>query len=321
MANYLAVDSGGTKVLAILYDEDFRPKVISRVGSFRLNTTSSELVARNMEQIKQELGLSPGAMIDMLTGIVYPEFIEFLQKNYTIKAFDPCGETSAGLCAAGIFGDGLLALSGTGSNTGAHYNGNSFFAGGYGAAVCDIGSGYWIAREAMCAAIADFEGYGEETLLSDLIAEHFGKTKPEMVAAIFSNYARPEIPPVTQVAACAPLVSKAASAGDRIAQDILIRAGQFLGWQSTALIRRQNIPDQVPITISGSVWHSHRLFFDTFADCIRTQSPDRPILIPEFEPIIGLLIRHYYKQYGKFDEQDRSFFRETYPQYLSGLHL
>ena len=55
MANFLAVDSGGTKVLAILYDEDFIPKAISRVGSFRTDTTPADLIRRNMEQMQAEL--------------------------------------------------------------------------------------------------------------------------------------------------------------------------------------------------------------------------------------------------------------------------
>ena len=64
MANHLAIDSGGTKVLGILYDDDFTPKAISRVGSFRTNTTSPELVRHNMEQMRRELGLIPGTVID-----------------------------------------------------------------------------------------------------------------------------------------------------------------------------------------------------------------------------------------------------------------
>ena len=70
MANHLAIDSGGTKVLGILYDDDFTPKAISRVGSFCTNTTSPELVRHNMEQMQKELGLVPGTVIDSVNGIV-----------------------------------------------------------------------------------------------------------------------------------------------------------------------------------------------------------------------------------------------------------
>lgn len=321
MATYLAVDSGGTKVLAVLYNEDFHPIAISRVGSFRLNTTSPKLVAQNMEQLRRDLGITPDTVIDQVTGIVYPEFVEYLKQHCILKSVDRSGELEAGLHAAGIYGDGLMALSGTGSNAAALYNGKVYFAGGYGASVSDVGSGYWIAREAMMAATADFEGYGDETQLTGLIASHFGYAKQDLAAAIFSIYDKPDIPPVTQVAACAPLVSAAAYSGDRIARNILTRAGEFLAKQATALIRKHHMPDDMPMTISGSVWRSDRLLFDTFSEHIHAQSPHRPIIIPEFEPIIGVMIRHHRILNGKFDEQDLAAFRKLYPQYQYGLRF
>ena len=321
MANYLAMDSGGTKVLAILYDEDFRPKAISRVGSFRANTTSPELVRRNMMQLQQELGLLPGTVIDRFIGIIYTEFVDFLEKTCTIKEIDRIGELEAGLHAAGIFGNGLMTLSGTGSNVGALYNGQIHFAGGYGASVSDAGSGYWMAREAMNAAIADYEGFGEETQLTELIAQHFGYPKEEFKTAIFSIYENTDFSPVAQVASCAPLVSRAAKTGDRIACDILKRTGEILGRQAVALIRKNGFPDDMPMTISGSVWRSDRVLFDTFADTIHAQSPGRPIMIPEFEPILGVMTKHYLDLHGHFKEEDRALFRELYPQYAFGLQL
>ena len=63
----LAVDSGGTKVLAILYDQDFRPIRVCRVGSTRSNTTSADLVERNIRQLVDSLQLE-GKHLDCLHG-------------------------------------------------------------------------------------------------------------------------------------------------------------------------------------------------------------------------------------------------------------
>jgi len=321
MANHLAIDSGGTKVLGILYDDDFTPKAISRVGSFRTNTTSPELVRHNMEQMQRELGLTPGTVIDSVSGTVYQEFVEFLQKTCTIRQVDACGELEAGLYAACIFGEGMMTLSGTGSNVGALYKGQLYFAGGYGASVSDAGSGYWIARDAMNAAIADDSGYGDPTMLTGLIAAHFGFPKDRFHDAVFSIYSNMDFSPVAQVASCAPLVSQAAAAGDPIACEILKQAGQILGKQAVALIRKKQLPDDLPMTVSGSVWRSHRILFDAFADCIRAQSPNRPICIPEFEPIMGIMIRHYHKLHGKFDENARQLLKDLYPQYSFEMQI
>ena len=111
MKNYLAVDSGGSKVLAILYDEDFRPIRTCRVGSMRANTTSAALVRRNVDTLIENLGLA-GMEIDCLTGIVDGGLPERLRSMGTvIRSAYGCGELEAGLSAAEIFGDALMALS------------------------------------------------------------------------------------------------------------------------------------------------------------------------------------------------------------------
>ena len=321
MANHLAIDSGGSTVLGILYDDNFTPKAVSRVGSFRANTTPPELVRQNMKQMQQELGLVPGTVIDSVNGIAYPTFVEFLRKTCEIKHVDRFGELDIGLHAACIFGDGMMALSGTGSCVSAYYQEQVYSVGAYGAIVSDVGSGYWIARDALNAAIADDSGYGEPTLLTELIATHLGFPKERFRDAIFSIYRNTVSSPVAQVASCAPLVSKAAAAGDRVACEILRQAGLILGRQAVALIRKNQLPDDLPITVSGSVWRSHRIFFDAFADCIHAQSPDRPIRIPEFEPIIGVMIHHYRRRHGCFDEEARQLFKTLYPQYRFEMQI
>lgn len=321
MANHLAIDSGGTKVLGILYDENFVPKAISRVGSFRTNTTSPELVRHNMERMQKELGLLPGTVIDSVSGTIYAEFIKFLQRTCEIRQVNSFGELEAGLHAACIFGEGMMTLSGTGSNVGAYYQGQILFAGGYGAAVSDAGSGYWLARDAMNAAIADDSGYGDPTMLTGLIAAHFGFPRERFHDAVFSIYDNTDFSPVAQVASCAPLVSQAASAGDSIASKILKQTGLILGQQAVALIRKNRLPDNLPMTISGSVWRSHRILFDAFADCIRAQSPSRPICIPEFEPIIGIMIYHYRKMHGCFDQEAYQLLKTLYPQYRFEMQI
>lgn len=319
MKNYLAIDSGGTKVLAVLYNEEFRPVKTVRVGSCRGNTTSDEMVAYHMEQFVKELGLARGTVIECVTGVADAVLMDYLTEYYQILETDMVGELTAGLAAAGLFGDSLMALSGTGAQLSANYQGEFYVAGAYGAAISDLGSGYWIGRTAMEAGIADFEGYGERTLLTDLIAQKYGGSRETFRDAVFEIYASTEHSPASQVASCAGLVSEAARQGDRCAVNILETAGKSLGIQMTALIRTYHLPDELPLTISGSVWRSERILFDSFAACIREQCADRPIVIPPFEPIIGLIIRHYQKMMGEYTAKDRERFEAWYPQFRFSL--
>ena len=322
MKQYLAVDSGGTKVLAVLYNEDFEPVRVARVGSFRDNTTPPELVRRNMNTLLERLGLDRGGVLDGITGLIDHAFYEQLREKCILRRTDHCGEMEAGLHAAEIFGDGLLALSGTGATMFGTCGGKNCYADAYGAAVSDIGSGYWMGREILNAAIRDFEGWGEETLLTELVCRHFGfgkdtpeETRKHLNSAIFSIYGRHDYSPSACVASCAPLATEAADRGDPTALEILRETGKVLGIMMTSMIRKHGIPDDLPMTISGSVWRGHRSLFDTFSACVHDQSPSRPLLIPEFEPILGVMIRHWRQQYGKFDRADKARLAELYPEF------
>ncbi len=317
MHKYLAVDSGGTKVAAILYDDSFRPLKTARAGSMRQNTTSQNLIDSNVESLFSQLGITPDTEIAKVSGIYDGYLLNRLSEYCTVGSSESYGELGLGLYAAGIFGDGILSLSGTGSTTFAKFKGKTYILGGYGAAVSDEGSGYWMSRIALDCAIKSYEGRGEKTLLEDLITEHFGRS--DLRDAIFSIYSAPDKSPAACVASCAPVVEKAAYAGDRIALKIIEDTGRSLGEQLLALMRINNIPNTLPVTISGSVWRGHPLMFANFKNTVTEKDSGINIIVPEFEPIVGSVIGHYYAENGKFEESDREFFRTNYSEYLFNI--
>lgn len=318
MKNYLAVDSGGTKVLAVLYDEEFRPIKSYRTGSMRGNTTSAELIRRSIDALIDNLGLA-GAHLDHVTGIVDGGLLERIKAaGAKIDSMSGCGELEAGLSAAEIFGDALMALSGTGATLFAQYRGCGYTVGGYGASVSDEGSGYWMARNAFGAAIKDAEGRGPKTMLTDLIAEQLGRPG-DLRSAIFHIYGQTAMSPVACVASCAPLVSMAADADDGIALSILRDTGRVLGEQLLSLVRQYNLPKDLPVTISGSVWRSHRALFDEFTSVLREAGVERDVTVPAFEPIAGVIIRHYHNLYGEFGAAEHERFMGLYKDFLFSL--
>ncbi len=316
---YMAIDSGGSKVAAILYDENFKLLARARTGSMRSNTTSKELIEQNVRQLFEQLGLREGDPegIELVSGIPDGDVYKRLCEKIFVKGVDWLGELELGLYAAEIFDDGILALSGTGCTLFSQYEGKIGILGGYGAAVADEGSGYWIGRHAVQAAIKADEGRGEDTLLLDLIRDQLGRDK--LQDGIFAIYGKKDISPVACVASFAPLTTKAANMGDRVAQDILIAAGEVVGQQLNALCRREELPDELPVTISGSVWRGNDAMFERFCQVVREHTPDREIRVPCFEPIVGSVIWHYYKKNGKFDASDRAFFEKEYADYLFDL--
>jgi N-acetylglucosamine kinase-like BadF-type ATPase len=301
----LALDCGGSKVQAVLYDAAFRPIRTARSGSLRGNTTSPELAAAHARDLLEGLGLKKGDVLERICGISDGgAFHKLLRESgITVLQCEGCGELQAGLSAGGITGDGYLALSGTGATLFARYRGNTYGLGGYGAAVSDEGSGYYMGRLAFDAAIRDAEGRGPRTLLTDLIGERLGSGRACFRGGVFSIYSQNEHSPVAYVASCAPLVSRAAKMGDEIAVSILEKTGYALADQLLALQRLEDLPNDLPVTLSGSVWRSDRRLYDRFCATLREGGMTGEIKPPAFEPIVGVILDHYRRGKGEPDAE------------------
>lgn len=315
MKYYLALDSGGTKAAAILYNEEQERISVCTAGSMRSNTHNAELVDMHLNELAEGLQLY-NKTLEEVNGTYEMSVIEKLGRICTVKNAYVSGELEMGLAAAGIFGDGLLSLCGTGATSFARLNGKKTFTGGYGAAVADEGSGYYIGRSAFIAAIRDKEGRGEHTSLTDIIPKKLGYSgREELQQAIFSIYTKPNVSPVTQVAGFVPAVISAASEGDTVSVGILKEAGRLAGEQMRYLIQSNNISDDVPLTISGSIWRNNPLFIAEFKKIICGQCETRKVIIPVIEPILGVLAQNKRKQTGRFDEKDAQILARRYPEF------
>ena len=315
MKYHLAVDSGGTKVLAILYDEAFRPLRVCRTGSTRRTSTPKQVIQHNVTKLIDTLELR-GITISTLCGGCDTDLYQALCSVCTIERRLPFGELSAGLAAAECFADGYLALAGTGATIFCRHQGKEFAVGGFGSIISDEGSGYWIAREAFGAAIRSQEGWGKHTLLQTLIPEHLSESPKEFRQAIYTVYNKPDTSAVTCVADCAPLVTQAAEMGDAIALEILTRAGRLLALQLAALQKQNSLPKDLPVTISGSVWLGHEILFSEFRRVLDEKGMGSQIIAPTFQPIVGIILCHYFADHRTYTPADAARFRELYQNYL-----
>ncbi|MBQ7921412.1 MAG: hypothetical protein IJ325_02395 [Clostridia bacterium] len=319
MERYLSVDSGGTKVAAILYDENFSPVKTARVGSMRETTVKPEMIRQHVEELIEQLGIQKGMVLKKVAGASYGDIPmkERLRSLCTIEKEEYTGEFDVGLYAAGIFNGGILVLSGTGSDVFGKYNGIGGMIGGYGSLISDEGSGYWMSRMACEYAIRDYEGRGEKTLLTEMILEH--RKEKEMHKALGGLYHVPNTAPTTAIASLSILVEKAALAGDAVALRIIDAAAESMASQTIAMIKLYGYPAETPITISGSAWKTPGMY-SKFEKIMREYDPDLNIILPEFEPIMGPIIKDYYDKFGKFDDEAKAKFKKEYPQYIFSIN-
>lgn len=102
---------------------------------------------------------------------------------------------------------------------------------GWGHVMGDAGSGYWIGREALDAAMRAYDGRGPATALTEVAERLF----PRLDAAYMDLLTNPDR--VRVVASLSPDVFDMA-ASDRIAAEILVRAGQEIAHAAATAVRR-----------------------------------------------------------------------------------
>mgnify|MGYP002409547080 CR=1 FL=1 len=288
MSRILSVDGGGTKLSAVLFDDEFRLLGRGMSGGVNINHTSLENSRANVVDCLEQVfaGFPPPAHIDKLyvvfvgpVNILYEE----LKKYSTLGEVLPLHEAKAGLLAGAMMEEGILALSGTGSDifyVRKEKELNSI-VGAWGPILGDQGSGTWIGQKALRAVVAAIEGWGEPTLIHELIRREWELVKDnDMVRIIHRNVA-----PFRKAASVAPLVGEAAKAGDELALKILRKAGLIMAVQTDCLIRRQEIPEEFrQVVCCGGAWKAHPILF-----CERLQKlhPGFTINKPWFEHVIA----------------------------------
>lgn len=184
---------------------------------------------------------------------------------------------------------GVVLISGIGAiSFGINRRGERRRASGWGHKVGDEGSGYDIAATAIKAALKAHDGREEATLLVPLFKEYLGlDSMEEIMEEIHFSLGRVEI------AALASVVFRAAKERDRVAQRILIRAGDELGQTINAVITGLGLTDEeISIPLVGQVLEEEgkELLIDVIKEKVLNVAPRAKIVEPQFEPAIGAAI-------------------------------
>jgi glucosamine kinase len=155
--------------------------------------------------------------------------------------------------AAGTTADrGIVVVAGTGAVIGEVTAGKlTRYVDGDGWLVGDDGSGFWLGREAVRAALAAFAGRGPATALADPVCAALG-ARPDRDSLICAVYARgpAALPPL------APLVTGAAD--DPVADAIMQRAAECL-LAGVASLTPREAGHTVAVLGGGVLVHSGRI--------------------------------------------------------------
>lgn len=307
----IGVDGGGTKTSAVIADMQGNIVAEATTGPTNPNIVSAE----ELELIFQKLFLSlenkhPGIFRDVtalfagVSGVgntvnknnlykllqrLLPENIDIQVEMDTINAL-----------YSGTYGlSGIVHISGTGSITyGMNSSGDQERVGGWGYLFGDEGSGYDIGRQGLIAALKYFDGRDTETILLQMIYDHFSARHPqELIQKIYSKTS-----PKNEVSPLSKIVFQAYGKGDTIAATILKGAAKEIAVSiKTLYLKLFESDEEVYVVLCGGVFSEKEIMPEMVKKEL-SQTEGVQLILPKISPVRGSVVGAYRMKQIKMNE-------------------
>ncbi len=312
--NFVCIDGGGTKLNAIWFDENMHELGTARAKG--INSTVSPKAECQKQMRECFLSLFGGNMPKVLDKLYVTfgdgkEFASCLPEGMELKEIVGIGEGKGALLAGRGMTKGIAIVSGTGSD--ALYDDGKIHdaVGGVGAILGDQGSGVWMARQAVQNAVKYSQGWGEKTILTDMLKEKLGLEKGFPQSLVKYLYDTPA--PFQTLGKLLPMVAEAAKMGDEPCISAFIRGGQALAKQTIALIRKY--PDfGKHIVTCGGAWKAYQPMFDEYKKELQKVFPEIEVHRPWFEHVIAGPMKYLLDE-GYSPEEAREKLFAAFPAY------
>jgi N-acetylglucosamine kinase-like BadF-type ATPase len=293
----VGVDSGGTKTIACAVTLDGQIKGIGYGGPTNaIFVSESDAIYAMREAVAAALGVTSSEP-DVVSEVqsIYLSSPGFSTDAAERALRDLCpeallkveGDAPAVFRAAIPSGDGIVALSGTGSFAAGIWRGKWLTNGGWGPLLGDEGSGYWIGLEALRAVALAAEQRGPETSLQSIFRRALRYSFDEELRRFVyrKNLNRQRIAGLTI------LVAQAAREGDAVAKSILTRAGQELSALAANLANRFQIGGaEVTVSLLGGVARNDATVVASFKEAVEHAIPGARYVAPRLEPWAGAVL-------------------------------
>jgi N-acetylglucosamine kinase-like BadF-type ATPase len=296
----IGVDGGGTKTSAILVGLDGTvlaeaaggPTNLATVGAVKASQVLLDLILECCEKAQAEpsmmqnlvLGLAgagrPAARTDLSDKLIALGTKRKIQlKNIVVET-----DARIALEAAFAGGPGIAVIAGTGSIALYHTEDGKYLrAGGWGHLVGDEGSGYAIGRDGLTAALRQFDGRGEKTLLAKKALQHYGVAAlDDLIPKLYQDHA--------DIASFAPFVFEAAVERDRLAHLILVKNAGDLAEHVRVLTMESRPKHKLPVCLMGGLLAAENVYSKLVKEKITGSLPQVLILKPKFPAAFGAAI-------------------------------
>jgi N-acetylglucosamine kinase-like BadF-type ATPase len=255
----LGIDVGGSKTVCLLADELGTVMTEVRGPGANLQAAGELQVEKIVHRVMEEALVDrepPAAICLGIAGVdrdddarVVSSIMRRISRGSRVVVVN---DALIALVAAAGDSPGIVIVAGTGSIAyGRNARGMAARAGGWGHMIGDEGSGYWIGRQALAAAVREVDGRGPRTTLTEDVLAHFGV--PDAAGLVSIVYNR-EVPRAN-VATLGPIVQRARDRGDAVATQILEHAADELSLAAASVAARLEMRgDAFPFVLAGSMF-------------------------------------------------------------------
>jgi glucosamine kinase len=294
---FLAIDAGGTKTSCVLADET---RILGRAstGSIKLMRVGEAEASARLRAMLAEVSLAGGVGLAEVTrtciglaGVTIAAVREWAVREIADVVSGElllCGDEEIALDGAFKGGPGILVIAGTGSNCiGRAADGTIYNVGGWGPALGDEGSGFWIGQEALRAGFWA-KDRGVPTDLLGAIGEFW------QLESLGEIVEKANERPSPDFAALAPVVVQCAENGDELAAAVLERAGAELAEQVALValkMQESGGDERVSVAYTGSVIARIARVRQAMVDALKKTAPHVTVMEEEADSVEGALWR------------------------------
>ena len=292
---FLGLDGGGTKTRCVIGDAtsilgsgSSASCKVQRVGE----ACAQDALAAAIHEACVQAGVSPRQITRTCAGVTgagRPEIAETMRRLLTGilgGEIEVIGDVEIAFEDAFGAGPGVLVIAGTGSVAyGRNTAGETVRAGGWGHAVSDEGSGYWIGLEAVKAALRQHDVQRQSVFLNALM-NALGTTSFDDFVVRINAHPQPDY------AALFPEIQRLAGTDDPIANSVLAHAGLELAHLTQIVVTRL-FADGVAVKVAvhgGVLTVSHQLR-ESFLQNMRLLVPRAELSSKELDAARGALER------------------------------
>lgn len=286
MRCFIAIDSGGTKTEALLFDETGH--ILRRIRTSGCNAmdigidAACTLLLDVVSRLAQ--AVPPGAVLTAVySGVAATDYFGGALGKYVAPHFPNVKmrfEDDAVNLISGVLGhrNGCCIVGGTGSSLYARIDGQIHHLGGWGYLIDTGGSGYALGRDALLAVFRSCDGRSGKTLLYELVERQIGQAPEESIPQIYAG-GRPYI------ASFAHTVFEARALGDRAAREIFEKGVHALAELTFAA--EPLFGGEFDVVLGGGIFAAFPEYAQALRECA---SPRARLIRSDVPPILGGVI-------------------------------